>query len=100
MKTFDDLSNIKVDSSELLNKADSNIFYTDNDQIQRADQLICELRDLLTFIKGYKQLIDHTHPETISFLHWTDINTDIEAMADRLTLYEREIHTTKKNEVA
>jgi hypothetical protein len=58
------------------------------EQLQFTDVTIMELRDLLTFVKGYKQIIDVKHPEVKSFEHWDEMDADINAMADRLITYD------------
>ncbi len=81
-------------------KSENNMINTGDVQIELAIQTICELRDLLTFMKAYKQIIDVKHPEAKLFEHWDEINEDMDAMAKRLSAYEKRLHTTKKNEVA
>lgn len=99
MRNINELSLMQVQMSETLQDTDSAIKYNET-YIQIAEQTICELRDLLTLIKGYKQLIDVKHPEAQSFEHWDEINADMDAMATRLIAYEKQLHTTKINEVA
>lgn len=70
------------------------------EQLKYTDITIMELRDLLTFVKGYKQVIDVKHPEVKLFEHWDEMEADIDAMADRLTTYERLLHATKTNAYA
>ena len=70
------------------------------EQLQFTNLTIMELRDLLTFVKGYKQIIDVKHPEVKTYEHWDEMDADIDAMADRLTTYERRLHATKTNAYA
>ena len=80
--------------------SENNMINLGDVQTELAIQTICELRDLLTFMKGYKQIIDVKHPEAKLFEHWDEINADMDAMAIRLSAYEKRLHTTKRNEVA
>ena len=62
-------------------------------ELQPEEKMVYELRDLLTFIKSYKQMIDANHPEAKEFEHWEQIDVDMEAMALRLMEYEKRLHT-------
>lgn len=66
-------------------------------QLEETSLTIMELRDLLTFVKGYKQLIHMKHPEVKEFEHWDEMDADIDAMAERLTTYERSLSTVMTN---
>ena len=57
------------------------------------EEIVYELRDLLTFIKSYKQMIDINHPEAREFDYWQQIDVNVEAMVSRLMEYERRLHT-------
>ncbi len=76
-----------------------------NDSLEKqmlfADMTIIELRNLLTFVKSYKQIINVKHPEVKTFEHWDEMDADIDAMAQRLITYdERLLHASKTNAYA
>lgn len=99
MEGFDEISLMQEQVSEKSENTGKRINFCE-EQIELAEQTICDLRDLLTFMKGYKQIIDVNHPEARQFEHWEELNADLDAMALRLIAYEKQLHTTKKNEVA
>lgn len=99
MKDFDDLSYFQGKMKEM-NEVTEEIKLSAEEQLQFTDMTIMELRDLLTFVKGYKQVIDVKHPEVKTFEHWDEMDADIDAMANRLTTYERLLHATKTNAFA
>lgn len=99
MMDYDELSIFKgrqvktsEDTKETTNSLEEQLLFT--------DMTIVELRNLLSFVKGYKQIINVKHPEVKTFEHWDEMDADIDAMADRLTTYERLLDTTKTNAYA
>jgi hypothetical protein len=99
MMDYDELSIIKgrqVKTSEDTNETMS----LEEEQLLFTDTTIVELRNLLSFVKGYKQIINVKHPEVKTFEHWDEMDADIDAMADRLSTYERLLHATKTNAYA
>ena len=62
-------------------------------ELHPEDKIVYELRDLLTLIKSYKQIIDVKHPEVKGFEYWSQIDMDVEAMASRLFEIEKRLHT-------
>lgn len=99
MRAFDESSTNqmqKIETEENTNQRISLI----NDELMISDVIICELRDLLTFIKSYKQIIDEKHPQTKSFEHWEELDMDLNAIASRLAVYEHQLHKEHMNDVA
>ena len=99
MMDYDELSILKIgqvstseDTKETTNSLEEQLLYT--------DMTIVELRNLLSFVKGYKQIINVKHPEVKTFEHWDEMDADIDAMAERLTTYERLLHAAKTNAYA
>lgn len=80
------------DTKETTNSVEEQLLFT--------DMTIVELRNLLSFVKGYKQIINVKHPEVKTFEHWDEMDADIDAMAERLNTYERLLHATKTNAYA
>lgn len=97
---MNNLDEISLKPEQMNEKSANNMINVKDMQTELAIQTICELRDLLTFMKGYKQIIDVKHPEAKTFEHWNEISADMDAMATRLIAYEKRLHTNKKNEVA
>jgi hypothetical protein len=99
MMDYDELSILKNGQV----KMSEDIIETTNsveEQLLFTDMTIVELRNLLSLVKGYKQIINVKHPEVKTYEHWDEMDADIDAMADRLTTYERLLHATKKNAYA
>ena len=90
------LDEISLKPEQMNELSANNMINLSDVQKELAIQTICELRDLLTFMKGYKQIIDVKHPEAQTFEHWDEINADLDAMAKRLSAYEKRLHTIKE----
>lgn len=62
-------------------------------ELHPEDKIVYEVKDLLTLIKGYKQIIDAKHPEAKGFEYWSQIDMDMEEIASRLFEIEKRLHT-------
>lgn len=59
---------------------------------QIADQIIYEMKDYLTMVKGYQQLVSSKNPEIQKIEYWDQITENIDAMVKRLFVYEDCLH--------
>lgn len=92
MRSFDEITGIDEEKVKLVQKGDVSLEFSAT-ELQSEDKIVYELRDLLTFIKSYKQMINTNHPEANEFEYWQQIDLDMEAMASRLMEYEKRLHT-------